>query len=88
MKKFSSEELKQMVIETINDSGDTNYKRVFDVIWSNIDNIISDDIDIEIRKENLNQILQLYAQMITLESVNLTLNALVKTGTLGEDFRD
>lgn len=83
MKEFSSEELKRMVIETIDYSDETNYKRVFELIWSNAEDMIPDDMDVDILKENVNKLLQTYTQMVVMESVNLTLNALEKTGTLG-----
>lgn len=81
--KISSEELKRMVIETIDYSKETNYKRVFDLIWSNSEDMFPDNVDIDTSKENINKLLQTYTQMVVMESVNLTLNALEKTGTLG-----
>ncbi|WP_440894938.1 hypothetical protein ACS127_10200 [Amphibacillus sp. Q70] len=89
VKGFSSEELKNTVIETISDSGDSNYQRSFDVIWPRVEILLSDDYSNDEKKVALNVILQLYAQMISMETVNITLNTLIKTGTLvpDEDFK-
>ncbi|GAB3808644.1 hypothetical protein [Virgibacillus kimchii] len=84
VKGFDSERLKHLAIESI-EADDSNYQKVFDVIWSNIDSLISDDVDAETKKKSLDTFLKLYAQMIVMESVNLTLNALVETGTLVDD---
>lgn len=83
VKQFSSEELKQMVFETIDGTKDTNFKRSFDFIWSNVEDMFPDDTNVDILKVNINKLLELYTQMVVMESVNLTLNALEKTGTLG-----
>lgn len=80
-KGFDSERLKHLAIETI-EAENSNFSRVFDVIWENIDSLVSEDVDIDVKKKNLETFLKLYAQMIVMESVNLTLNALVETGTL------
>lgn len=80
-KGFDSEKLKRMAIETIS-AEDSNYNRVFEHIWSQIDQLFADNVDNSVKKDKLNTILKLYAQMIVMESVNMTLNALVDTGTL------
>lgn len=87
-KNFSSEELKRDAIELFNDSGDTNYNRVFEALTPSFESLFSDDVSVDDKKEILNKSLKLYSQMIVMESVNLTLNSLVKAGTLGEDFMD
>lgn len=84
-KKFASEELLKKVIERISNDTVTNYSKTEDLFWEVLEKIVPDATYTSHQEEAINAFLKVYAQMITVESVQLTLDVLTEMGTLGKE---
>ena len=83
-KKFTSEELLEKVNERISADTATNFSRTEDLFWDVLEIAFPDTTFTGDQAEAISAFLKVYAQMIAVESVQLTLDVLTEMGTLGK----